>query len=46
MSIIKVHVLEHWTDDDLLAADSPVNVTDLQTMPGRQWGSAAPSDFV
>ena len=40
------HRVEHWTDGDLFAADVPTSVTDLPTMLGRQWGPAAPADFV
>lgn len=40
------HRIEHWTDGDMFGADVPMNVADLPTMMGRQWGPAAPSDFV
>jgi catechol 2,3-dioxygenase-like lactoylglutathione lyase family enzyme len=40
------HLIEHWTDGDFFAADAPVNVTDIPTMLGRQWGPPAPEDFV
>ena len=40
------HRIEHWTDGDMFVADAPMNVADLPTMLGRQWGPATPSDFV
>ena len=40
------HRVEHWTDGDVFDADTPTNVTDIPTMLGRQWGPAAPADFV
>jgi len=40
------HRVEHWTDGDLFDANAPVNVTDLPTMLGHQWGPATPADFV
>lgn len=39
------HRVEHWTDGDLFDAHSPVNVADLPTMLGHQWGPPAPLDF-
>ena len=39
------HRVEHWTDGDLFDASTPVNVADLPTMMGHQWGPAAPADF-
>ncbi|HVR90593.1 MAG TPA: VOC family protein [Novosphingobium sp.] len=39
------HRVEHWTDGDLFDAHAPVNVTDLPTMMGHQWGPGAPADF-
>jgi hypothetical protein len=39
------HRIEHWTDGDLFDANEPVNVTDVPTMMGHQWGPAAPADF-
>jgi len=39
------HRVEHWTDGDLFDANAPVNVADLPTMLGHQWGPAAPADF-
>ncbi len=39
------HRVEHWTDGDLFDAHAPVNVADLPTMMGHQWGPAAPADF-
>lgn len=39
------HRVEHWTDGDVFNADTPTNVTDIQTMMGHQWGPAAPEDF-
>jgi catechol 2,3-dioxygenase-like lactoylglutathione lyase family enzyme len=40
------HLIEHWTDGDVFAADAPTTVADLPTMLGRQWGPPAPPDFV
>ena len=40
------HLIEHWTDGDVFAADVPTAVTDIPTMLGRQWGPPAPPDFV
>lgn len=38
--------MEHWTDGDMFAADSPPTITDLPTMLGTQWGPPAPPTFV
>lgn len=40
------HRVEHWTDGDMFDAQAPVNVADLPTMLGHQWGPPAPADFV
>ena len=39
------HRIEHWTDGDLFDASAPINVADIPTMMGHQWGPAAPADF-
>ena len=39
------HRVEHWTDGDLFDASVPMNVADIPTMLGHQWGPAAPADF-
>jgi catechol 2,3-dioxygenase-like lactoylglutathione lyase family enzyme len=39
------HRVEHWTDGDVFDASAPVNVADLPTMLGHQWGPGAPADF-
>jgi catechol-2,3-dioxygenase len=38
--------VEHWTDGDLFDAHAPVNVAELPTMMGHQWGPPSPADFV
>lgn len=40
------HRVEHWTDGDVFAADSPTAVHGLDVMMGQQWGPSAPGDFV
>lgn len=40
------HRVEHWTDGDVFAADSPTGVHDLSILLGQQWGPDAPADFV
>lgn len=40
------HRIEHWTDGDVFNAQAPVNVADLPTMLGHQWGPPPPADFV
>ncbi len=40
------HRVEHWTDGDLFDAHAPMNVADLPTMMGHQWGPPSPADFV
>jgi catechol 2,3-dioxygenase-like lactoylglutathione lyase family enzyme len=36
------HAVEHWTDGDLLTADSGSNVVGLQDLLAVQWGPSAP----
>jgi catechol 2,3-dioxygenase-like lactoylglutathione lyase family enzyme len=40
------HRVEHWTDGDLFDAHAPMNVADLPSMMGHQWGPPSPADFV
>ena len=36
------HVLEHWTDGDLLTADDPPGTANLEVLLGVQWGMPWP----
>lgn len=38
--------VEHWTDGDVFAADSPAGTHELSVLLGQQWGPSAPDDFV
>lgn len=40
------HVVEHWTDGDLLTAEIPTGIADLDTAIGVQWGQKAPADLI
>jgi catechol 2,3-dioxygenase-like lactoylglutathione lyase family enzyme len=40
------HRVEHWTDGDVLAAESPAGSHALSVLLGQQWGPDAPADFV
>jgi catechol 2,3-dioxygenase-like lactoylglutathione lyase family enzyme len=37
------HVLEHWTDGDLLVASDATNVATIEDLRGVQWGPRAPA---
>ncbi len=39
------HILEHWTDGDLLTADDGSNIASLPDLIGVQWGVPTPPDF-
>lgn len=39
------HILEHWTDGDLLTAAEAPNTATLQDLLGVQWGQPSPPDF-
>ena len=39
------HILEHWTDGDLLTAADAANTATVQDLLGVQWGPATPPDF-
>lgn len=39
------HILEHWTDGDLLTAADGSGVATLQDLLGVQWGQPSPPDF-
>jgi len=39
------HILEHWTDGDLLTAAESANTATLQDLLGVQWGQPSPPDF-
>ena len=39
------HILEHWTDGDLLTAAEAANTATLQDLLGVQWGPPSPPDF-
>jgi hypothetical protein len=39
------HILEHWTDGDLLTAAEAANTATLQDLLGVQWGPTSPPDF-
>jgi catechol 2,3-dioxygenase-like lactoylglutathione lyase family enzyme len=39
------HILEHWTDGDLLTAAEGANTATLQDLLGVQWGPPSPPDF-
>lgn len=39
------HILEHWTDGDLLTAADGSNVVPFNELVGVQWGPPSPPDF-
>lgn len=39
------HILEHWTDGDLLTAADGSNTATIQDLLGVQWGQPTPPDF-